>query len=160
MAEELIDNSILQGLCAVIFDDSEKVLMLFRSAEGEEFKTGWEFVKGGVQVGETRLDAAFREILEETGLSDVELVVELPRVYFVDVRYRKKRYDWIEKKALTFFYRGGEVYLDGQEHSQYKWMLVSEAQEVCWVEYGADILREAHNAFIQWRSLSRGCVNR
>jgi bis(5'-nucleosidyl)-tetraphosphatase len=152
MAEELIVNTVLQGICAVIFDETESILMLYRSAYREDFITGWEFVKGGVQVGETNLRAANREIKEETGLTEVEFVAELPRVYFVDVRYRKKKYDWIEKRAFVFFYQGGEVFLDGKEHSLYKWMPFSEAREVCWVEYGADILAEAYEAFIQWKA--------
>lgn len=152
MAEDLDIDGVLQGLSAVVFNDARRVLMLNRSAKGEAFKTGWEFVKGGIKAGETRLEAAFREIGEETGLTDFELIAELPRVYLADVRYRKKKYHSVEKKTVVFFYRSGEVYLDRQEHSEYRWMTVEEAREVCWVEYGAAILTEAYEAFMQWRA--------
>lgn len=37
----------------------------------------WSFPKGGVEHGESHLDAARREIWEETGISDLELHAEL-----------------------------------------------------------------------------------
>jgi len=37
----------------------------------------WSFPKGHVEEGESRLDAAQREIFEETGIADLELVKEL-----------------------------------------------------------------------------------
>lgn len=43
----------------------------------EQHANSWSFPKGGIEEGETELEAAVREIYEETGLKDITLVEEL-----------------------------------------------------------------------------------
>lgn len=43
----------------------------------EQHGNSWSFPKGRVEAGETQLQAARREIHEETGISDLEFVCEL-----------------------------------------------------------------------------------
>ena len=43
----------------------------------EQHGNSWSFPKGGVEVGESELDAARREIFEETGIDELELQREL-----------------------------------------------------------------------------------
>lgn len=64
-ADKIVDR-VLYGVDAVIFNGEGRVLMLERRAKGERFRTGWEFVKGALKAGESHLDAALREIKEET----------------------------------------------------------------------------------------------
>ena len=46
-------------------------------------KFGWvDFVMGGIEDGETAVEAAQREVLEETGYSDFETIEELPEVFY------------------------------------------------------------------------------
>ncbi len=40
----------------------------------EQHANSWSFPKGGIEVGESELEAAVREIFEETGLQDITLV--------------------------------------------------------------------------------------
>jgi len=151
MVQKIIIDGVLQGVSAIVFNNRAEVLMLHRSGTGESYQSGWEFIKGGLHVGESHLEAALREIREEAGPIEIEFVAELSRAYLADVRYRKKEYGWVEKKSLVFFCRSGEVSLS-KEHSQHAWMSLSEACEVCWVEYGAEILREAYRTFEQWQT--------
>jgi len=154
MTNDLIINKTLFGVSAVIFDESDRVLMLLRSGEGESYKSGWEFVKGGLKEGESYLDAAIREIREESHLNDIEFVAELEKKYTVNVSYRNKNYDWVEKKSLVFILQRGDVSLV-IEHSEYKWMNLSQAIDVCWVEYGAEIIKDAYDALKKWQSANK-----
>ncbi len=43
----------------------------------EQHGNSWSFPKGGIEAGETELDAAIREIYEETGLKDIHLIEKL-----------------------------------------------------------------------------------
>ena len=43
----------------------------------EQHGNSWSFPKGGIEAGESELDAAVREIYEETGLKNVDLVENL-----------------------------------------------------------------------------------
>jgi len=150
MADNLIINGVLYGVSAVLFNNEKKVLMLLRKEDS--YKSGWEFVKGGVHVGESKLSAALREIREEAGNINIELIKELPKIYQVDVRYRNKNYSWVNKSTFVFFYLGGEVSVDNREHSKHEWMSLNDALELCWVEYGSEILLDAYAEYEDWNS--------
>ena len=56
-------TSIRPGACAIIFDDSGKVLLERRSDNGF-----WGLPGGAVEVGESVEQAVKREVMEETGI--------------------------------------------------------------------------------------------
>jgi len=61
------------GVTGILFDKIDKnhfFLMLHRKLNW----SGWEFVKGGIETGEEPKEAVLREIKEETGLLNVELI--------------------------------------------------------------------------------------
>lgn len=64
------------GVVAVVTDSAGRLLVFERS----DVQGSWQLPQGGVDLGETPLEAAWRELLEETGLGpdDVELVGEHP----------------------------------------------------------------------------------
>jgi 8-oxo-dGTP pyrophosphatase MutT (NUDIX family) len=150
MSTDLIRDGILDGVSVVIFNQDNKVLMLLRNSENDSYRSGWEFVKGGLKVGETTILAAIREAGEEIGQNaQLEFVSELPKDYFVDVKYRGKPYQFVHKKTVVLFFKGGTIELS-REHTSFKWMIVDEAREICWVEHCSEIVSDAYKSFGIW----------
>ena len=92
----------------------------------------WEFPKGGVDEGETVLQAALRELFEETGITEeeVRLIPEFQRTE--DYRFTSGRTDKrsLIHKSVTYFL--GEtsksaVTLSVKESSEFAWLTVPDA---------------------------------
>lgn len=142
-----IVNRTLYGVDAIIFNNSGKVLMLHRKVPSEKYVTGWEFVKGALRERETFINAALREIEEETGLQ-VDYIGVIPNTFHVDARYRKKeQYDFVIKKAYVFETANentDKINLDPNEHDSFQWMTIQDAIKYNWVENGEEILKTAY----------------
>ena len=59
----------------------------------------WDLPKGKVEKGEETLEAAIREVCEETGLVNVAIFYDLPSTYHI--YYQNKR--WFLKKTYWYF---------------------------------------------------------
>jgi 8-oxo-dGTP pyrophosphatase MutT (NUDIX family) len=79
------DPSIRDAVRILMLDPADRVL-LFRFVPDDGGRPFWVTPGGGVEPGETLLDAAAREIREETGLRDVLLGPEIWR--------REHRFIW------------------------------------------------------------------
>ncbi len=63
--------------------------------------TWWQMPQGGVDEGEDAHAAVLREVREETGMTSVEILAELPGTYLYDLPT-----DLLEKKVWGGKYRG------------------------------------------------------
>src|SRR3989344_5974091 len=69
MDETPLEQTTKKYVTAIIFDKMH--LPFFLLMKQKRNWTGWEFVKGKIEPGETELDAVRREIIEETGLQQI-----------------------------------------------------------------------------------------
>jgi 8-oxo-dGTP pyrophosphatase MutT (NUDIX family) len=114
------NQNLRQGVTAVIYDDMGKpyFLILKRKLNWE----GWEFAKGGVEEGESELDALKREVIEETGLQKFKIVKKIENV---DKKYQGK--DGILNIHSVYLIEASmniPIHLptgEGAEHSTYLW---------------------------------------
>lgn len=69
-----------------------KLLFIFRLGK-------WDLPKGKIEEGENVIDGALREVREETGIKDLEILNELPctyHIYYLESRRILKRTSWFE----------------------------------------------------------------
>lgn len=76
-----MEEEFRKNVGIVVCNKHGKVLLCERS---DEPKDSWQFPQGGIDKGETPLQAAYRELKEETGLKNVELLAQYPEA----LRYR------------------------------------------------------------------------
>lgn len=89
----------------------------------------WEFPKGGVEEGEREIDTALRELQEETGVSDVELVPQFRE----PIRYIYRRREGLISKQVVYFLarvNDPRVTLREVEAKDYRWATYDEARKL------------------------------
>lgn len=91
-------NKYRPGVAIVVVNDQWMMLACHRS----DIPGAWQIPQGGKDPGETSEQAALRELKEEIGTADVELLWHLPETI---------RYDWPEKARSRGFI--------GQEHTYF-----------------------------------------
>ncbi len=95
-----------------------KYLLLKRTPEREGF---WQPVTGGVEEGETRIDALKREVTEETGIKGILGIIEGIHYFEFSDPYLSKEYVYgVEVSADE------KVVIDEKEHSEFRWCSLQE----------------------------------
>ncbi len=80
----------------VVFNREGEMLVIFRNGV-------WDLPKGKVDKGETTRRAAIREVMEECGITGLQIVKKLPSTYHIyQSPYKKTKGQWIFKE--TFWY--------------------------------------------------------
>ncbi len=124
---------------AVLFNRAGMVLVArrahFPNAEGPA--GGWQLPQGGIDDDEEPASAVFRELTEEIGTANAEIIAEYPGWLQYDLppeligvafkgRYRGQRQKWF---ALRFLGADSEIRLDADPHPEFdawRWAHLSE----------------------------------
>jgi bis(5'-nucleosidyl)-tetraphosphatase len=85
----------------------------------------WDFPKGNVEAGETEIEAARREILEETGITDVRFVEGFSQTIF----YNYRRDGQLVQKRVSFYlaHTSAINIRLSNEHQAFRWLDYSSA---------------------------------
>ena len=117
-----------RGVGVVLFNDESKVFVAQRI---DNPGPAWQMPQGGIDKGEEPLDAAWRELFEETGIRHAKLLAESKDWLRYDLppdlagQLWKGKYRGQEQKWYAFRFTGkdSEVKIDGEhpEFSAWKW---------------------------------------
>lgn len=119
---------IRKGVAGIIFKPDGPLFLVLKRAINWE---GWEFVKGSIGNNEIKETAVRREILEETGLEEIELIYKFPGRMEYEHKESSRNLAGFSGSSHTVFlvkYIDGEVVLS-HEHSDFKWLPYEEARE-------------------------------
>ena len=140
---------------AVLFNDSGRVLVCARNDSQPD---AWQLPQGGGEAGETAVDAARRELYEETSVRSVQFVTAMEegiRYTFPDfiLEKRKKRGIYNPGQDLywslfRFVGEESEINLDTAEPEfrKYEWVTLDEAVKRA-VDFKKDAYKKMAAAF-------------
>ncbi len=94
----LLTRAMTLGVRAIVLDDEEQVLLVKHT-----YISGWHLPGGGVEIGETLLDALAKELREEAGL----MPIGLPRLHGVFLNRALGRRDHVAVFVVEDFQWGG-----------------------------------------------------
>lgn len=123
-----------ESILVVIIGQDGRTLLLKRR---EPF-TFWQSVTGSLQAGESTRVAAFRELKEETGLTDEGRLLSsgVSRQFNIDSRWRDRFAPGaVENVEYEFHYcidRPVTIRMCDDEHSEFAWLALTQAMDRVW----------------------------
>jgi 8-oxo-dGTP diphosphatase len=90
-----------------------------------DLKVGWESPGGHLEEGEDIEQALYRELKEETGLTDVKILCPIHSFLFYPGQENS-----LGGIIYLAEYTTGEVSLDNKEHCMYKWATLGEIESL------------------------------
>ncbi len=122
-----------------IIQKGDQILMLYRS-ESESDPSLWGIPAGKVEKGETDLQAAIREVKEETNIDfepdDLTEICSLP-IYYPELTVEFPMFHTKVEGIL-------EIKLNPREHIDYKWMKPKDVLELDNLMKDVDIIIKKH----------------
>jgi 8-oxo-dGTP pyrophosphatase MutT (NUDIX family) len=133
----------IEAIEAILFKKLDKeiqYLLLKRTPESGGF---WQPITGGIDEGETKIQALRREIGEETGIKNfIRIIRDVHRFEFFDPHLIKEYAFGVQ------IHIDEEVVLDKKEHSEYRWCNFHEALRLLRWKENKEALRKLHEALI------------
>lgn len=138
---EKIEGEYRQSVHTWIMNSKGEFLIQKRSPNKKTFPNMWSQTGGGVDEGETTLQATLRECNEELGISidlnNIELILSFKRKFdFVDV--------WLVKQDIDI----SDIVLQEDEVSDVKWASIDEIRELMKAEKLAKSIEIYFDMFI------------
>jgi 8-oxo-dGTP pyrophosphatase MutT (NUDIX family) len=112
----------------------------------------WGFPKGHVENGESEIETARREILEETGIKNIVFIKNFRQedVYIIDVAASHTAKRQVEKHSIYFLALPLEDTLDFDRNEilKLKWANINQAQDILSFANQKKIINSAYNLII------------
>ncbi len=148
MKKKLSELPLRSGVGIVVINKKNKVFVARRIDNPKNF---WQMPQGGVDEGENFLNAAFRELEEETSIKSVELIQELEGTITYELpnhllgiiwkgKYRGQKQKWF---LMKFIGDDNEINIKTKkpEFLEWKWIEIDQLTEVV-VDFKLHVYKE------------------
>ena len=144
----------------VVFNKDKKVFMAQR-LDGYRlgWPNSWQFPQGGIDTNEEPANAALRELREETGISEIEIVAEISSWLYYDLpedlaakiwqgQYKGQKQKWF---LMKFSGDDSQINLeqDNAEFYNYEWVDLKDSINRV-VPFKVDVYKEVVSYFQDW----------
>lgn len=120
-----MSNSTVNVVVSAIIENSKGEILLAKRSPHKIYPDLWEDVGGGVEAKETPEDAILREIAEETGITNFEIVKPLTLFHFFHGGIKDSENEIV---GITFWCKTNEDKVTlSDEHLEYRWVTPEEA---------------------------------
>ncbi|MFN4764469.1 NUDIX hydrolase [Gillisia sp. Q332] len=119
---------VVHAAGGMVYNDKKEILFIYRNKR-------WDLPKGKVEEGETLEESAVREVMEETGVKDLEIVRFLRKTYHIFKRkdkYRLKVTHWYEMYSP---YTGELIPEHSEGIKKVKWKNFAKSQKALTKSY-------------------------
>jgi 8-oxo-dGTP diphosphatase len=129
-------NSPFQKVAAHgLIKKDRKYLLTLRSPVNDYKPNEWDIPGGSIEIGETADGALIREIKEET---DLEVKIVKPVFVCSELQKSGRHQFWIVYECN---YLSGEVKLNPEEHSEYKWASLEEIAKLKKIMFAEELFK-------------------
>ena len=148
MKKKLSELPLRSGVGIVVINKKNKVFVARRIDNPKNF---WQMPQGGVDEGENFLNAAYRELEEETSMKSVELIQELEGTITYELpshllgiiwkgKYRGQKQKWF---LMRFIGDDNEINIKTKkpEFLEWKWIEIDQLTEVV-VDFKLHVYKE------------------
>ena len=148
MKKKLSELPLRSGVGIVVINKKNKVFVARRIDNPKNF---WQMPQGGVNEGENFLNAAYRELEEETSIKSVELIQELEGTITYELpnhllgiiwkgKYRGQKQKWF---LMKFIGDDNEINIKTKkpEFLEWKWIEIDQLTEVV-VDFKLHVYKE------------------
>lgn len=132
------------------YDEKSCGIVVFREKDGINlylllhYPSGhWDLAKGHVEAGETEHQTAARELLEETGIADIQFIDGFRE----EISYKYRRNKKISNKQVVFFLAKTnlEKIKISHEHKGFKWLPYEAAFNTLTFDNAQNLVKKAKN---------------
>jgi len=134
----------MEKSCGLVVFNSNEILLLKYSANDTQGEGGhWDFPKGHIETNETEMMTALRELEEETGISNVEIIDGFRHSISYNFFRNSKS---ISKKVIFFLATTIEKkVILSHEHIDYAWLGFEDAISRLTYDNAREILQKAYS---------------
>ena len=148
MLEKFKNLPLRTGVGIVVLNKKNKVFVAKRIDNPKNF---WQMPQGGVDKGESFLNAAYRELEEETGMKNLEFIKEIEGTMTYELPEHllgiiwKGKYKGQKQKWFLMRYLGNDndinINTNNPEFLEWKWIDLNEITEIV-VDFKLHVYKE------------------